>query len=173
MFGFMKKLNNKILMFFVIAVFLTVKNAELCAFENYTVVDGDSLRLGKTEIRLVGIDAPELFQKCYDENDKYYECGKVATKVLQKYVKGGVKCRGKSKDVYNRRLMECFDKTKESINKKMVSEGWAISYGNRFENEENDAKSKKKGIWKGRFMRPELYRALHNKKKNFDKFEKR
>lgn len=169
----MKKFNVKMLMIAFVAVFLSFESAVSDVFVKYEVVDGDSLRSGKTEIRLVDIDAPEFFQKCYDENDEYYDCGKIAAKVLRKYIEGGVKCRGNSKDVYSRYLLECFDKTKESINKKMVSEGWAISYGNRFENEENDAKHKKKGIWKGRFMRPELYRALHNKKKNFDKFKKR
>jgi len=30
------------------------------------VIDGDSLRTGSEEIRLVGIDAPELRQTCRD-----------------------------------------------------------------------------------------------------------
>jgi endonuclease YncB( thermonuclease family) len=30
----------------------------------YAVIDGDSLRKGQTEIRLVGIDAPEYRQSC-------------------------------------------------------------------------------------------------------------
>ena len=161
----MKKMNNTTFVFFSILVFLILKNANSAIIEKYKVVDGDSLELNGVEIRLKDIDTPEFSQKCYDENDAPYECGKMATKILVDYVKEGIQCHGKSKDIYDRFLMECFDKKQESINKKMVSDGWAVAYGKRFEKEEKIAKDKKIGIWKGRFIRPELYRALQKKLK--------
>ena len=34
------------------------------------VVDGDSIFIGEREIRLSGIDAPEFYQPCWDEEGK-------------------------------------------------------------------------------------------------------
>ena len=144
-------------------VLFMIGSAELFASERYKVVDGDSLEQGRLRIRLIDIDAPEFFQECYDENENVYECGKKASEVLESYVAGGITCKKVGTDRYKRSLMECFDEKQENINKKMVLNGWAVAYSDRFEKEEKIAKNKKIGIWKGRFMRPELYRSLHNK----------
>ena len=164
---------RKLLLILGVAVFFVWKIADLSAFEKYKVVDGDSLELGSLRIRLIDIDAPELFQECYDENIKSYECGKIAADFLKKIVSGGIKCQEVSLDIYKRSLMDCFDKSGENINRKMILNGLAISYGDRFIEEEKMAKDKKIGIWKGRFMRPELYRSLHKKEKNANKIKKR
>jgi endonuclease YncB( thermonuclease family) len=55
----------------------------------------------------------------------------------------------------------------------MVLRGWAVSYSDKYKKEEDIAKNKRSGIWKGRFMRPELYRALHMNQKNNKKIKKR
>ena len=77
---------------FVIGI-LIAKSAELLAADKYKVVDGDSLEYKSTRIRLIDIDAPELFQKCYDEYDKKYECGKVASNELKKLMSNKVVCK--------------------------------------------------------------------------------
>jgi endonuclease YncB( thermonuclease family) len=41
------------------------------------VRDGDTLVIGKQKIRLQGIDAPELYQTC-EENQQSYPCGRQA-----------------------------------------------------------------------------------------------
>ena len=155
--NFMKK------MIFAMCVFGAVlaKTENLFAGEKYKVVDGDSLEYGYLRIRLIDIDAPELFQMCYDENNIKYKCGKKATAKLKEFMDNVEKCKEVGVDRYKRKLMECFDRNGISINQKMVVNGWAVSYGNRFKEEEKVAKKQNKGIWKGRFMRPELYRALH------------
>ena len=145
---------------FVVGLLL-IKSAELFAIDKYKVVDGDSLEQGKIRIRLIDIDAPEFYQKCYDENNNSYECGKMALNALEKLINNKVVCKAEAVDKYKRKLMECFDESNNSINQQMVLNGWAVSYGEKFINEENIAKKQKLGIWKGRFMRPELYRALH------------
>ena len=145
----------------LIVVLLLVKSAELFAVDKYKVVDGDSLERGSVRIRLIDIDAPELFQECYDENNKAYKCGKKSLNELKKLMSNKVVCRKTAVDRYKRDLMECFDENGVSINQQMVLNGWAVSYGSKFKQEENRAKKQKSGIWKGRFMRPDLYRALH------------
>jgi endonuclease YncB( thermonuclease family) len=148
-----------------VAALFIVSAKVLHAQESYKVVDGDSLEYGSIRIRLIDIDAPELFQYCYDENNIKHECGKRALTELKKYVNSKISCQEVSVDRYKRKLMECFDENGESINRKMILNGWALSYGDRFKDEEKLAKNQKNGIWSGRFMRPELYRALNKNQK--------
>ena len=54
----------------------------------------------------------------------------------------------------------------------MVLNGWAVSYGDKYSEDEIIAKKMKRGIWQGNFMRPELYRALQKKKENNNKIKK-
>ena len=142
------------------------------AKSDYKVVDGDSLEKGNVRIRLIDIDAPELFQECEDENGKKYDCGFEAKKALEDLVYGGVSCESLGKDKYNRQLMKCFDGD-EDINAKMVENGWALAYDDKYQLEEALARKNKNGIWKGKFMRPELYRALQKAKENQKKVKKR
>jgi hypothetical protein len=50
------------------------------------VIDGDTVSISSTRIRLEGIDAPELDQTCVDANGKSWLCGKVATRELKDYI---------------------------------------------------------------------------------------
>jgi endonuclease YncB( thermonuclease family) len=40
------------------------------------VIDGDTIAIGNTRIRLWGIDAPEREQTCFAKNGDIYECGR-------------------------------------------------------------------------------------------------
>ena len=60
------------------------------------VVDGDSLRPadGAHDIRLQGIDAPEIGQRCRDRAGRDYDCGRKARAHLKSLVAGrDVRCR--------------------------------------------------------------------------------
>jgi endonuclease YncB( thermonuclease family) len=50
------------------------------------VIDGDSLRNGNEQIRLVGIDAPELRQTCRDLQGREWSCGRAAKARLAELV---------------------------------------------------------------------------------------
>lgn len=168
-------MKRKIYIMFIVAFLFggAVFAKIVCAAEKVKVVDGDSLVINREEIRLQGIDAPELSQNCSDENGEEYECGKEAMNFLRKIILKTIKCRANGKDVYERTLAECFDDEGQSINRLMVVNGWAIAYGEKYEDEEKIAKAAKKGVWKGKFMRPELYRAVSKSKKTRKKFKKR
>ena len=137
------------------------------ASDNIKVVDGDSLEIGSTRIRLLGIDSPEYKQYCYDKKHKKYSCGIKAKKYLEDIVKSGdVECKEQSKDRYKRSLSVCYVNGVD-INEKMVRSGWAVSYrdeGIPYKEAEFYAKKEKAGIWQGKFMRPELYRFAKKKK---------
>ena len=59
------------------------------------IVDGDTIHIGKTKIRLHGIDAPEMKQTCRTSKGKEQMCGVLAKQALEKLVRGqDVTCKG-------------------------------------------------------------------------------
>ena len=139
------------------------------AAENVIVVDGDSLEMRDVRIRLEGIDSPEYYQDCRRENLKLYACGLDAKAYLQSLVdRGRVTCVEKDVDRYKRRLCTCYVTNKigerVNINEEMVRAGWAVVYKNKYSDysaAEAEAKREKRGIWQGKFMKPQLYRILN------------
>ncbi|WP_119392154.1 thermonuclease family protein [Taklimakanibacter lacteus] len=128
------------------------------------IIDGDSFRLGKDEIRLNGIDAPEYRQTCRDANGRDWNCGREAARALRNLVAGKtVDCTGLDADRYGRLVSRCRvgDLT---LNAEMVRLGWAIAYTRHsaaYVKEEAEARRDKRGIWRGTFDLPEDWRAAH------------
>lgn len=132
-------------------------------FAAVKVVDGDSLEIDGKRVRLEGIDAPEYDQFCENKKGVKYNCGLRSKEKLLSFIDGReLKCDYLGTDVYDRLLAICYAEG-ENINKKMVETGWAVSY-NRFsegfDEEEKKARKNKRGMWQGKFMRPELFRFL-------------
>jgi endonuclease YncB( thermonuclease family) len=139
------------------------------------IVDGDTVHINEYKIRLEGIDAPEIRQKCKKEKLKIssiigftfykdYNCGKVSRENLKKKVdRSKIKCISSSKDRYERYLAVCF-KEKINLNRWMVRNGQAVAY-RRYSKEyipdEDFAKENKLGLWQGKFLYPEKWRKLN------------
>ena len=125
------------------------------------VIDGDSLRLGDVEVRLYGIDAPELAQKCMDKTGRLYDCGRKARQFLKRLVRAGtVTCRIGEYDRYDRAVAVCLAGGRE-LNQAMVEAGWAIAYLHHsldYVNAENKARKARTGIWRGWFEIPQEWR---------------
>jgi len=128
------------------------------------VIDGDSLRpVDNThDIRLQGIDAPELGQRCRDANRREYRCGRRARNHLKAIIAGrDVKCRVMDVDRYQRSVSICHAGDTE-LNQQMVADGWAVAYRLPvYVRAERSAKKARKGIWQGDFDEPENWRSLH------------
>lgn len=128
------------------------------------IIDGDSFRLGKDEIRLNGIDAPEYRQACHDERGRDWNCGREAARILRNLAAGKtVDCTGLDADRYGRLVSRCTIGAVE-LNAEMVRLGWAIAYtrhGTLYVKEEAEARRDKRGIWRGTFDLPEDWRATH------------
>lgn len=121
-----------------------------------TAMDGDSLRVDGVEIRLEGIDAPELAQLCEREGEPW-RCGREARAVLAEALRGhAVTCRVAGRDRYRRRLARC-EAAGRDLASFLVSEGWAVAYGD-YEREERRARRARAGLWSGRFERPTDWR---------------
>ncbi|MGD9669961.1 MAG: thermonuclease family protein [Hyphomicrobiaceae bacterium] len=123
------------------------------------VIDGDSLRIGGSEVRLLGIDAPEGRQTCEREG-KAWDCGEESRRQLQRLIGGQkVSCRSLERDKHGRYLGTC-EAGGQTLNAAMVESGFAVSYGS-YRNEEGAAKSARRGLWAGTFQMPREWRRDH------------
>ena len=72
------------------------------------VIDGDTIHIGESRIRLEGIDAPEEAQTCARATGESWPCGRAATSEMQRMAHGRhVTCRHLGFDKYNRVLGAC------------------------------------------------------------------
>lgn len=127
------------------------------------VVDGDSLEIGTTRVRLFGIDAPELDQQCLDPKGRDYPCGDHARAALRRLVgERPVRCLREGRDRFGRVLARCSNAGGDELNTALVRTGWAVAYvgadGNAYRRIEREAQRARLGIWAGSFMRPEQWR---------------
>ncbi len=123
-------------------------------------IDGDSLRVGDTEVRLFGIDAPELNQSC-ERAGRSWACGSAAADQLAKLVNGKqVSCVTTGIDRYGRTVARCRAGGTD-LNRLMVSSGYALAY-RRYSMDyipaEESAKAYKRGIWSGTYELPSKVR---------------
>jgi endonuclease YncB( thermonuclease family) len=122
-------------------------------------IDGDSLVLEGSELRLQGIDAPEARQSC-TRNGAAWSCGREAARYLARLMRGSsVRCDAYDKDQHSRWLATCWVGDVE-INRRLVEQGWAVSFG-RYHAAERDAQKARRGLWAGEFDRPSDWRAEH------------
>ncbi|WP_442917776.1 thermonuclease family protein [Magnetovibrio sp. PR-2] len=121
------------------------------------IVDGDTLWIDKTKIRLHGIDTPEMKQLCTLPNGSPYSCGNTSSKVLASLVQNqSIVCEGLSYDRYKRLIARCYAGAIE-LNHEMVRQGWALAYvkySNDYVAAEKEARKQLRGLWSGRFERP-------------------
>ena len=128
---------------------------------NYTAIDGDSLRKGGQDIRLHGIDAPELQQSCSGKMGQDYPCGQDAKRALAGFIRGKpLTCKTRDTDRYARLVATCHAGA-ININAEMIRLGWATAYtrhSGAYRDEEVMAQNAKRGIWQGQFETPEKWR---------------
>jgi endonuclease YncB( thermonuclease family) len=128
-----------------------------------SVTDGDTLRMGRERIRILGIDAPELSQICRDEAGRQWACGREARERLRTLIgQNEVSCVHDSLDRYGRTLAICSAGAITDIGEALVREGYAVEYSfgrARYRSAEAEARVSRRGIWRGNFERPQDWRA--------------
>jgi endonuclease YncB( thermonuclease family) len=91
------------------------------------VIDGDTIVINGEHVRLQGIDAPETDQTC-NAYGREWPCGRTAAEWLRDNLRGRqVECIGHARDRYQRLLAVCYIGG-ESINERLVREGWALDF---------------------------------------------
>lgn len=135
------------------------------------VTDGDSLSVSGMRVRLFGIDAPELHQKCFD-NGTPVACGELAKDQLASLIEGAeLSCLRKSTDPFGRMVAVCHVGVVD-IGEAMVAAGWATAfrkYSQDYVATESQARASKLGLWRWDFQAPGDFRAAQETKEESGK----
>lgn len=119
-------------------------------------IDGDTIVVAGTRIRLFGIDAPERLQGCRAGGELWL-CGGLAKLRLEERLSGHtVVCEERDRDRHGRIVAVC-RAGGEDLNAWMVSEGLALAYrrySEAYVDEEAGAKAARVGVWRGEFVPP-------------------
>lgn len=124
------------------------------------VADGDTMRVGARRVRLSGVDAPELSQRCGPDSRKV-ACGATAAEWLRRRVEGRpITCEQVDTDRYGRSVAIC-RVAGEDIGAAIVEAGWATAYRRysmAYVGQEARARAARRGIWALGFEAPSDYR---------------
>ncbi len=127
-----------------------------------TVIDGDTIEIHGTRIRLHGIDAPESRQECRRLDGTPWRCGQQAALALGGRIgHATVQCDGRSQDRYRRLIAVCY-LGNDDLNRWMVASGWAVAYriySMDYVADEKRAHDARLRIWSGTFEMPWEWRA--------------
>jgi endonuclease YncB( thermonuclease family) len=155
---------------FSLAPFLIVA-ACLCAStafaDNLTgqasIIDGDTLEIHGTRIRLWGIDAPESNQLCRGDDSIQYRCGAKAANDLDSFLnKRPIDCVSVSLDQYRRTVAVCsIDGVDlaEWLVRNGLALDWPTYSKGKYDKAQRDADHAGRGMWAGRYVEPWLFRA--------------
>jgi len=128
-----------------------------------SVVDGDTLEIHGMRIRLWGIDAPESSQLCRGEDSLQYRCGAQAANDLDTFIdRRPVNCLPLSLDPYGRAVATC-SVGGTDLGEWLVRNGLALDWPQYskggYDGAQRDAERSGRGIWKGSYVEPWLYRG--------------
>ncbi len=145
-----------------IAVFTLPALAQDDIIGSGRAVDGDTLKVGPTVVRLFGIDAMELKQTCTSGKGKVQHCGDLARQMLNTLIQNvRIRCKPKGQDKDGALVAVCYAGPFD-INEQMVSSGWALPLeqeSDTYVRAQKFASARKEGVWRGTFITPEQWRA--------------
>nr|WP_246709092.1 MULTISPECIES: thermonuclease family protein [Bradyrhizobium] len=121
------------------------------------ILDANTIEIERTNVRLLGIEAPETDHICLDAQGRKWACGLAARDELIKHSNGRTwVCHTQRVDEYRRALGSCFIEG-EDVNVWMVRAGWALSAGashHTYAVYELVASTANTGLWSGAFIAP-------------------
>jgi endonuclease YncB( thermonuclease family) len=125
-----------------------------------SVIDGDTLDLHGTRIRLWGIDAPEGRQMCQRDGQPW-RCGQAAALALSDRIgRRPVHCEARETDRWGRLVAIC-RQGGEDLSEWMVRGGLALAfrrYAVDYVQAEDDARAGRRGLWASAFAPPWAWR---------------
>ena len=128
-----------------------------------SVIDGDTLEIHGTRIRLWGIDAPESSQLCRGEDSLQYRCGAKAANDLDAFIAGRpVNCLPISLDRYGRTVATC-SVGGADLGDWLVRSGLALDWPKyskrKYDDAQRAAEQAGRGMWAGSYVEPWLFRV--------------
>lgn len=126
------------------------------------VIDGDTLDVGKTRIRLFGIDSVERSQTCRHPVEGDWPCGREVTREVADWLNGEtLSCTPRDTDRYGRVVAICHWQGVD-VGETLVKAGLAFAYkkySRRYVTLEAQALAAGRGLWTSVVLRPETFRA--------------
>ncbi len=129
-----------------INVLAKVGDFTLASEKTLYIVDGDSISM---QMRIAGIDTPEMRQKCRKTQFKIVDCGQLSKDYLKQALQelpGELLIKPIAIDHYDRVLVKVY-KGDVNVGRLMVENGMAFSYKNTYRQAEDTAKLEKLGFW--------------------------
>jgi endonuclease YncB( thermonuclease family) len=128
-----------------------------------SIIDGDTLDIHGTRIRLWGVDAPESNQLCRGDDSKLYRCGAKAANDLASFIaKRPVNCTPVAEDQYGRTVATC-SVAGADLGEWLVRNGLALDWPHyskgKYASAQRDADRSARGMWAGSYVEPWLYRV--------------
>lgn len=162
-----ERLSRAALLLLLLAAPSALAQSQLDPFETVEgepqVVEGDTIAINGQAIRLYGIDAPEIGQTCRARGGQEYDCARASTNAVTAMLQGRVAtCTLFSRTPDGASVGACAVGGRD-VGAAIVTQGWAVSYrslSNRYEYLESRARTRRAGLWSGRFERPWVWRTL-------------
>jgi endonuclease YncB( thermonuclease family) len=128
-----------------------------------SIIDGDTLEIHGSRIRLWGIDAPESSQLCRGDDSLQYRCGAKAANDLDAFIAGRpVNCLPISLDRYGRTVATC-SVGDADLGDWLVRNGLALDWPQyskrKYDDAQRDAEQAGRGMWAGSYVKPWLFRV--------------
>ncbi len=128
-----------------------------------SIIDGDTLEIHGTRVRLWGIDAPESTQLCRGADSLQYRCGAKAANDLDAFIAGRpVSCLPISLDRYGRTVATC-SVGGADLGDWLVRNGLALDWPQyskrKYDAAQHEAEHAGRGMWAGSYIEPWLYRV--------------
>jgi endonuclease YncB( thermonuclease family) len=118
-----------------------------------SVIDGDTLEIHRTRIRLWGIDAPESSQLCRGDDSLQYRCGSKAANDLDAFIAGRpVNCLPLSLDRYGRTVATCSvggADLGDWLVRNSLALDWPQYSKRKYDHAQREAEQAGRGIWAG------------------------
>src|SRR3979490_1669642 len=123
-----------------------------------SVVDGDTLDIHGTRIRLWGVDAPESSQLCRGADSNLYRCGAKAANDLDSFIaRRPVNCTPVAADQYGRTVATC-SVAGADIGEWLVHNGLALDWPQyskgKYASAPRAGDRSGRGMWAGSYVEP-------------------
>ena len=154
---------SRIAVFLIFALCLLVASYAMAGTLTGTirVIDGDTIDVAGTRVRLHGIDAPEASQSCTTNQGKSWNCGAwVSREVRARYQGRKAVCTPLDRDRHGRTVARCLVGG-EDIGATLVAQGLAFAYRRYamdYDLVEKQAAAADRGLWAMNVQNPADYR---------------
>ncbi len=135
-----------------------------------SVITADTLSVQGYKVQLYGVAAPDLTQTCANRTGASYNCGQQAALWLSGWLTTNpVTCRV-MKQLDNGNMIGVCSLGQYDLGAALINAGWAVADpkdGKIYAPYEENARSKRNGLWQGEFYKPWDWRAIQKRKPQY------